>query len=414
MRKAYDYCVSTDEDGDGLMDNTKAGLAAVETGTLRSRDVLTDVFLASAWTEAAAAAADLARIADPAFAATAQAAADKARASLNCRFLDDGGRRIDFAVMKDGTGQAEPTVWPAFGIWRGVFDRDRPAVDGTLDELARAGLGTDWGARMLSKESRLYAPLSYNNGASWPFLTGWAALALYKGGRPDAAWHYLESLSELTFLEGRGYLPELLSGDLLRSVDAAVPHQLFATTGFVSGVMRGMVGFEEGDRGLRLTPHLPPGWEFLRVKNIRWRGARGDLEVRRDAGGTVSAKFVERARGPMAVSVVQPKVAGPTIALVPEEAPLRLGDAPQRLRIIETRTDDSRSVYTARLQGLQGRTYRVRLDVPFSAPLVVRSIEGGREVGRDGRTRIIDITVPDGATEWVDCALTVRIGPRTK
>ena len=53
MRKAYDYCVSTDEDGDGLMDNTKAGLAAVETGTLRSRDVLTDVFLGAAWTEAA-------------------------------------------------------------------------------------------------------------------------------------------------------------------------------------------------------------------------------------------------------------------------------------------------------------------------------------------------------------------------
>ncbi len=25
MRKAYDYCASTDEDGDGLMDNTKAG-----------------------------------------------------------------------------------------------------------------------------------------------------------------------------------------------------------------------------------------------------------------------------------------------------------------------------------------------------------------------------------------------------
>ena len=408
MRKAYDYCVSTDEDGDGLMDNTKAGLAAVETGTLRSRDVLTDVFLGSVWTEAAAATADLARIADPSFAATAQAAAGKARASLNRRFPDDGGRRITFAVMKDGTAQAEQTVWPAFGIWRGVFDRDRPAVDGTLDELARAGIGTDWGARMLSKESALYQPLSYNNGASWPFLTGWAALALYKGGRPDAAWQYLEALSELTFLEARGYLPELLSGDLLRSVDAAVPHQLFATTGFVSGVMRGLVGLEEGDRGLRLTPHLPPGWDFLRVKNIRWREGRGDLEVRRDAGGTVSSRFIDRAGGPMAVSVVQPKVALPAIVLIPEEAPLTLGDSPQRLRVVETRLDGR--VFTARLQGLRGRTYRVRLDVPFA----VLALEGGREAGREGRVRIVDVTVPDGATEWVDCALTVRIGPRTK
>ena len=108
-----------------------------------------------------------------------------------------------------------------------------------LDQLARAGLGTDWGARMLSNESTLYEPLSYNNGATWPFLTGWAALALYTGGRGASAWQYLDALADLTFLEARGYMPELLSGDLLRSVDAAVPHQLFATTGFVSTAMRG-------------------------------------------------------------------------------------------------------------------------------------------------------------------------------
>ncbi len=53
MRRAYDYCASTDEDGDGLMDNTKAGVGAVETGALRRRDVLTDVYLGTVWTEAA-------------------------------------------------------------------------------------------------------------------------------------------------------------------------------------------------------------------------------------------------------------------------------------------------------------------------------------------------------------------------
>ena len=76
---------------------------------------------------------------------------------------------------------------------------------------------------------------------------------------------------------------------------------------------------------------------------------------------------------------------------MPEQAPLALGDAPQRLRIIDTRVEGG--VYTARLQGRRGRTYRVRLDVPFA----VTSIEGGREVGRDGRVRTIEIVVPDGA-----------------
>ncbi len=435
IRKAYDYCVSTDEDGDGLMDNTRAGLAAVETGALRSRDVLTDVFLGSVWTEAAGAMADLAKVADPSFEAVAQAAAHKARTALNRRFLDDAGRRINFAVMKDGRGQAEQTVWPAFGIWRGVFDQNRPAVEGTLDELARAGLGTDWGARMLSKESTLYQPLSYNNGASWPFLTGWAALALYKGGRSDAAWQYVEALSELTFLEGRGYVPELFSGDLLRSMDAAVPHQLFATAGFVTGVMRGLVGLEETDGGLRLAPHLPPEWNVLRVKNLRWRGHRGDVEIRRNADGEVTFEFTDRAGSCLPVSFDPPMPPGADgmrvwggddscstgqsvqrpgasvnagITLIPEQQPLRLGDSPRRLRVIDARLDGN--VYTARLQGLRGWTYRVRLDVPFT----VESIEGGRQARHEGRIWILEITVPDGPSEWVDCAVRLRVGSRLK
>ena len=422
MRKAYDFCVSTDEDGDGLMDNTKAGLAAVETGTLRSRDVLTDVFLGTVWTEAAGAMRDLAQIAEPSFADTAQAAAQKARASINRRFLDDANRRINFAIMKDGKGQAEQTVWPAFGIWRGVFDAGHPAVEGMLDELAGAGLATDWGARMLSKASTLYEPLSYNNGASWPFLTGWAALALYKGGRGPAAWQYLDALADLTFLEGRGYIPELFSGDRLRTVDAAVPHQLFATTGFVSTVMRGLVGLQEEDRLLRLSPQLPAAWSFLRVKNLRWRDARGTLEIRRSADGSLTYS-VTSTRGTLSFElapVLPPAsqkletasgtsvTATPGVELVTEDRPLALGDTPQRLRIIDTRAENN--VFTARLQGRRGQVYRVRLDVPFK----VLSIEGGREVGRDGRVRTIEVAVPDGPGEWVDCTLAVKMDPKAK
>ena len=430
MRKAWDYCVSTDEDGDGLMDNTKAGLV-IETGALRSADVQTDVFLATVWTEASAAMIDLARIAEPGFVATAEAAAAKARASINRRFLDDARRRINFAILKSGTGQAEETDWPAFGIWRGVFDAGHPAVAGMLDELARAGLATDWGARMLSRESRLYEPLSYNNGASWPFLSGWAALALYTGGRPEAGWQYVDALADLTFLEARGFIPELLSGDRLRSIDAAVPHQLFATTGFASGLMRGLVGLEETDRGLLLTPRLPAGWPFLRVKRLRFRDGVGDVEVRRQPSGYTIA--VSNVAKPLAVGVrlalppgseveggreaglplaliSAPRTATvrvrPGIELVPVQAPLALGDESQRLRVVETAA--SGGTYRARLQGLRGRSYRLRLDVPFE----VLAVEGGREVGRDGAWRLVEVVIPDGPGEWVDTTLAVRLGRR--
>jgi hypothetical protein len=467
IRKAYDYCASTDEDGDGLMDNTKAGLAAAETGSLRSRDVLTDVFLASAWTEAAAATAGLARIADPAFAPTAQAAADKARASLNRRFLDDGGRRVYYAVMKDGKGQAEQTVWPAFGIWRGVFDGNRPAVEGMLDELARAGIGADWGARMLSRESKLYEPLGYNNGAAWPFLSGFAGLALYAERRAPAAWQYLDGTTDLTFLEARGYIPELLSGDRLRSIDAAVPHQLFATTGFASMLLRGMLGLREGtDSGrradddlaapLRLAPQLPPGWPFLHVKNIHWQKVVFDLDLEQRPD-SLSVRITPRA-GTVPLHLELPLPAGaewlpvkqtpfrkieridpsrgvwlqasltvttpetfvvryrPGITLVPLQDPLQSGDPSHRLRVVDVRFVGG--ALTARVQGLCGQTYRLQVNTPLEiAGIEGRSSAGQdvnlavKEIAREPGKRTIEATfAPGGADEWVDgrIAITVR------
>ncbi|MGE5813568.1 MAG: MGH1-like glycoside hydrolase domain-containing protein [Acidobacteriota bacterium] len=429
MKKAYEYCASTDEDDDGLMDNTKAGLAAVETGTLRSRDVLTDVFLAAAWTEATAAFAELGDIAGDPIARAARAAHEKARASLNERFLDDQHKRINFAFMKDGKGQAEQTVWPGFGIWRGVFDAHRPAVSGALDELAGAGIGADWGARMLSRESKLYDPLSYNNGAAWPFLTGFATLALYSQHRPAAAWTYLDGTADLTFLEPRGYMPELFSGDRLRSIDAAVPHQLFATTGFMSGAMRGLVGLREPaatDPGGAVTiePQLPAGWDSLRISRLRWRDAVYDVNLsRREDVVQVTVKNAGHPR-PILVRVpLEPgaKAKGstelrfkgnaeetqrlrvtPGFGIVPVHDPLAIGDESVRLRVIDETFNAG--TYRARLQGRRGRTYRVRLSVPGDSVTVT----GGDVRGREGKWVIIDVTF-DGDRDWVDHTLSVSL-----
>jgi hypothetical protein len=454
MRKAYDYCATTDEAGDGLMDNTKAGVGAAETGSLRRRDILTDVFLATVWTEAAGAAGDLARIADPPFAATADEAFRKARASLNRRFLDDGKRMINYAVMKDGTGQAEQTVWPAVGLWRNMFDPGRPAVEGMLDELARAGIASDWGARMLSKDSKLYQPLGYNNGAVWPFLTGFAALALYNHHRAPAAWQYLDGTADLTFLEPRGYIPELLSGDRLRTIDAAVPHQLFATNGFMSTLIRGLMGLNPAEEGrLRIAPQLPDDWSFFRLKNVRWRDARLDVGLKRD-GRQLAIGITPRAGRPDLVLDVTlppgteqagalPKPAGgaarreitvqadargthvrvsgrfdkaetltvnylPGIQLTVPHEPLRVGDVSQRLRVIDARLDGR--VYTLRLQGRRERVYPVHLTVPFQ----VMSIDGAREVKAEGPRRVLDVALPAGPGDWAETTVTMTLGPRMK
>jgi len=469
VKLAYEYCATTDDDGDGLMDNTLAGLAAVETGALRSGDVLTDVYLAAAWTTAADAAAELAFIAgDTDFGRAATDAAVNARASANERFLDDDGRQIYFAILRDGSGQAEPSVWTAWGLWRDVFAAGRPAVEGALDTLAGSGIGADWGARMLSHNSSLYEPLSYNNGAIWPFLTGFAILGLYEHGRAPAAWAYLDGTADLTFIDGRGYITELLSGDRLRPIDASVPHQLFATFGYVSGLLRGLVGLRANSLAdtdgagpvgsLSLRPQLPAGWDWLRLRNLRFQDAKFDLEIKRGATALEATVRAIEANAPLPLSVeltlpvgaepvdaamrdllqtterssltvpgASPRRRGATIAWFPRvqtgtdsiriehsagidirplHEPLRLGDTSTRLRVIDAWLDQG--TYTARLEGRAGRTYRLEIDMPFE----LASLTNAREISRDGDRLQLEVSFPAGAADWGTLDVVARLGTR--
>jgi hypothetical protein len=284
---------------------------------------------------------------------------------------------------------------------------------------------------MLSRESVLYEPLSYNNGAVWPFLTGFAALALYEAGREPAARAYLEGTAALTFLEARGFIPELLSGDRLHSVDAAVPHQLFSSAGLVSTVVRGLLGLREPpatdrDAALRLAPALPPAWSTLTVERLRWRDALVDVRLAR-GGDWIEVALTHRGLPrPVVVELRLPPGAEaetrelrfepggpmrrhvrvrPGIEIEAVAPPLRTGDPSSRLRVIETRLDGAR--YTARLQGLAGRRYVVRLKVPFA----IESVTGGVVMAtREGWTEIA-VEFPAGEG-WGEREVQIRLGRR--
>lgn len=452
VQRAYAYCAGADEDGDGLMDNTKAGLAAVETGALRSRDVLTDVYLAAAWTDATGRMAYLAEsLGAGREAAAAREAHRRARAALQRRFASAGEDGIPFAVMRDGTVQGASTVWPAVGLWRGGFDAAGPAAERTLDLLAGHGLAADWGARMVTRESPLYDPLSYNNGAIWPFVTGFAALALYEHGRSEAAWAYVSALGELAFVEARGYTAELFSGDRLRSVDAAVPHQLFATAGFVSGLLRGTIGFDARATGegkargaphdaaaadrLVLRPDLPPEWGEVRVSNLRWRGHRIHLRLARErqgmrTGAMVAEITVDPGPLPLRLELPLPPGARPErlileqtvsglvrwrgrverdgYALAPRHDPLVPGQASGRLRIV--RTDVQGDEVVARVVGVRGRAYPVDL----YGPRPPAGVTGARAVaGSDTRGPLrLEVVVPPGPDEWGDTEIRIPLAHR--
>jgi hypothetical protein len=281
-KKAYAYCVSTVTPEDGLMDNTKAGLAAVEVGVLRGK-VVKDVYLEGFWVAALEAMADLAGSSgDKDLSADATLRAAKAHESLKKNWWSSELHSFAFGMSADGHRAELLGVWPS--VLLALSDNVDPQ-QATLaaESFAAPSLSTDWGVRWLSNQSQLYDPLSYNNGTTWPFMTGLAAWAQYRTGLPLAGFATWSGIASLTGLSSPGMIPELMNGDRYLPGEFAVPHQLFSSVAVVVPAVSGLLGLATTgisngpDKGIRVSfaPNLPADWPFLRFQ--RYAVANGNL-----------------------------------------------------------------------------------------------------------------------------------------
>ena len=279
-RRAWEWCLSAETDGDGLLENTVGGLAAVEVGGLGAA-LHQDIYLAGIWVAALEGTRALAdRMGDAETADRAADLAPLARASLNNAYwLEDAGHHA-FGILADGGTNDNLTVWPATAAAFGLFDEAR--ARSTLTHLASDRISSDWGAHMLSTESELYHPLQYNMGTVWPFVTAYVSWAQYRYRRPWAGFHLMDAVKQMTFDWSLGRHPELLSGTFYQPLDQTVPHQFFATSALVTPLLRGVIGWEP-DAPLgraRLAPQLPPDWPVATVRRLRAGETTTDVEIR--------------------------------------------------------------------------------------------------------------------------------------
>ncbi len=291
MLAAFRYAATTETDGDGLVENSLGGLGALEVGVLL-QDLKTDIYVAGLWVESIRSllrAAEL--LAEEGIVDEVTPLLERAEESLRNLFFDPQRGYHAFAIALDGTAVSELTAWPAVPMIFGLLPAEQALA--TLHRLAGPEMATDWGARMLTSESEVYDPVAYNNGAVWPFLTGYVAMAQYRYHRPQAGLQLLRALAGLTFEGSRGDIAELYSGDFHRPLDAAVPHQLFSSGGFAAPVVRGLLGLETDavSRTLTFAPQLPAEWDRLTINNVPL-GLGKNLRVEFERGrGTLRYRF---------------------------------------------------------------------------------------------------------------------------
>jgi hypothetical protein len=326
-----------------------------------------------------------------------------------------------FGILRSGGTNDNLTVWPATAAAFGLLEV--PRAKKTLTALAADAISSDWGAHILSTASPLYDPLHYNNGAVWPFVTGFVAWGQYRYQRPWAGFPLLDALKQMIFQWSRGRHPELLSGAYYRPLDTAVPQQFFATSMLVTAFMRGLLGWEpDAPSGrVRMAPQIPPSWKQVVIRNVSLGETRLNVELEQD-----SARFTAEVvgRGPdVTLELALPippgagdvrvssssKEEGGTVAVIPvTSSPVRIeagwsgglavepptvnlvpGRASRGLRILDFRYDDNEWILS--LEGVSGETYRLQI---YGEP--VTQIEGARLMERREGSSTIEVSFPPG------------------
>lgn len=280
--KLYTWIKNCDTDRDGIVETRLAGTGASETGPLRQK-MKTDIYLASlsvkSWQS-------LIRIYtllnDPMTVATARKRLDRSRKALDKMFWDGERRFYAYAVKDDGTQVKETTIWPAIGMRFNVMDKEKGQE--ALKKIASPELSADWGTRFLGSESQYYDPSSYNNGAVWPFLTGFSSLALYNYGNPYHGLSLLLANLELVPDFDYGAPTELLSGDIYRPLDQSVPNQVWSSGNTISAFVEGLLGFAADaiSKEIMFRPAIPLTWNHLQVDNLKVGGGKIALAYKQE------------------------------------------------------------------------------------------------------------------------------------
>jgi glycogen debranching enzyme len=306
--KAYRFTAATDTDANGLVENTGVGHGWVEGGALYPPHE--EIYMQGLWVEASRDVEEMATLLrDVKTAAEAHAAAERTReATEKTYWLPERGfyafatnqprtspREADPGPNRERRQQRmneldqskivdEDTVLPAVPLWWRVLDEDRAQEE--IDHLGSGQIATDWGARIISNESKLYDPLSYHNGSVWPLFTGWASMAAYSYGRPHVGFQALMSNVLLNRQNALGYVTELLSGDFNSPFGRSSHHQVWSEAMTVTPVIRGLLGIEVSGLGktVRFAPQLPADWNSVEVRHVAAGDKALDFALTRGLG----------------------------------------------------------------------------------------------------------------------------------
>jgi glycogen debranching enzyme len=433
LKAAMDFLYSTDTDGDGLIENTNVGHGWIELGELN--EAHSTLYLSGIWARTLEQAAYIAdHLGRDSLSHHYRRDARSVRKTLNTAFWNAEAEYFYQAKNRDGSFNDARTMMPAVAMHFGQLDPAK--TDAVLDAFASNQFSTDWGTRIIDRNSPLFDPDSYHLGTVWPLFTGWTALAEYEYGRGRAGFRHVTNNMYVKDHWALGYVEEVLNGRTY-TPDGFSPHQAWSETNILHPAITGLVGWTPNapNGSARLAPQPPVHWDSLTARNltvgdtkVRMTMTRTDTTTRyrlvRQEGPAVDVQLApsfptgtrlrsatrngteaeldrERARGRLAspVSVSLQDETTVTfhhtggIGMVPVTPRPAPGDRSEGYRIVSTSLDGS--TYTIEVEGRAGtsHTFQMRTFSPS-----IQSVAGA-QLGSGGTSKTTPLRVNFGPSD---------------
>ena len=279
VERAYQFCLTTDSDGDGLIENARVGHGWIEDGPLGGAHVT--LYLACLWRaalEGLAASAEV--LGNPRLHAECAARAARAGSAIEDRFFDAERRAYALDLRAGGTPTMKDTALAAVPVLLRAVNPLR--AQGLVVALGTERFSAPWGVRLLPADDPQFNETGYHQGSVWPLFTGWASLAEYATGHGEAAYTHLLANARLAFARQRGAFDEVLHGTEERAAGVCAD-QAWSAAMVIQPLVEGLLGVEPDAAWERLViaPQLPAGWDALDVLGLRCGGTTFDLRLRR-------------------------------------------------------------------------------------------------------------------------------------
>jgi len=265
--RAYQFLRST-FDENGFAQNFRIGHGWVEGGPLLP--VKSEYYQAGLGVEALRALANLARLVGKEdLSKQLESDFEKSNTALDSAFWSPEAKSYAFALNPNNQRNDEVSVLTTVPMWFGLANDSN--ADSTIAKLSSEDHQTDWGMRIISKQSKLYDGSGYHFGAVWPLFTGWASVAEYRYHRVFPAYANLRANALLGVDGALGHFTEVLSGDYYQSFATSSPHQIWSSAMVISPILKGMFGLEANaeKKQVTLAPHVPADWASFAIHNVR-------------------------------------------------------------------------------------------------------------------------------------------------